>query len=660
VQALGHWLFAETGGQPFFILETLRALVDRGVLTRQRRTDGDWVLDVTVLAGDCTDLRGFLAPGVRTAIRTRLDQLTLAAVALLQGGAVLGHGFHFDVLCQVAALDESAGLAALDGVLAGGLLRETLSAAGPTLEPRYFFSHDRIRDIVYQELSAARRQALHRRALAALEVRATPAADKAHHARSAGLYQAAVTYEIAAGDAALDLFAVGDAITHYEHAQGLLPIAFPRSGLQHPGRTPNADARRHHLYVQLGRAYELSGDADGARAIYQELLDLARHAAMPAMECDALNRLATLAAQAPADLATATTLLERALQVAETSGKTVALAETVWNLAQLSIYTWKLGQALAHGTRALALAQELDRADLVARCLNVIAAAEVPAGHFAAADGHAQEAAVRYAQLGNRAMEADCLCLAAHARLKLGRPRQAMETARAAHAISCDIHNHWGQMNSAHFLTLALLDLDRRDEALEVAQAGAALAGATGAPLMRVLAYVALGVAQRAVHALDASRATHRDAMAIVDEMGASPFLTDRVAAELCADCAVAGDWPAAGEYAQQALAARDGTFLAGGLTRWYETEALLRGGRVEDAQADVARFGELIPEHGRHRIAYLRCQAVLAQWDGAPDQAAGYLRAARALAAEMEVAGEIGPLDAALARTGADAGHRG
>src|SRR5262249_23594314 len=155
-----------------------------------------------------------------------------------------------------------------------------------------------------------------------------------------------VTYEIAAGDAALALFAVGDAITHYEHARHLLPIAFPRSGPQHPGHDADPDARRlpergHHLYAQLGRAYELSGEAGAARAIYQEMLDVARQAAMPAMECAALNRLATLAAQAPADLATATALLGRALQVAETSGDKVALAETAWNLAQMGIYTWQ-------------------------------------------------------------------------------------------------------------------------------------------------------------------------------------------------------------------------------------------------------------------------------------------------------------------------------
>src|SRR5207245_9160300 len=128
--------------------------------------------------------------------------------------------------------------------LAGGLLRQTPSAAGQTAEPHYFFSHDRVRDIVYQELSAARRQVLHRRALARWEARAAPAAAKAHHARSAGLYQVAVAYEIAAGDAALDLFAVGDAITHYEHARHLLPIALPRSGTQQPGHDPDSDARR--------------------------------------------------------------------------------------------------------------------------------------------------------------------------------------------------------------------------------------------------------------------------------------------------------------------------------------------------------------------------------------------------------------------------------
>jgi hypothetical protein len=217
--------------------------------------------------------------------------------------------------------------------------------------------------------------------------------------------------------------------------------------------------------------------------------------------------------------------------------------------------------------------------------------------------------------------------------------------------MSQEIHNSWGQISSAHHLALALLDLDRPAEALDVAQASASLASSSNVPLLRVLAAVAQGAAQRSLGAAAEARAIHQVAMGIVAEMGAPPFLTDFVAAELCADCAEAEDWSAALVYAQQALAARDGTFLAGGLMRWCETEALLRGGLDETARVEVARFGAVIPVRGRHRIPYLRSQAILASWAGAPGDAAEYLRAARALALEMGVQGEVGSIDEALAR---------
>jgi tetratricopeptide (TPR) repeat protein len=650
-EAVSRWLFDETGGQPFFLLETLRALVERDVLALRRRADGTWALAMAGNVGDVQHLSGFLPPSVRAIIRGRLAPLTPAAVALVGAGAVLGQGFPFDLLCEVAGFGELEGLSALDAVLASGLLREVAGEPGQPQEHRYFFSHDRIRDTVYEEVGAARRQVLHRRALAVLEARAAPAADKAHHARSAGLYPVAVGYSTAAGDDALALFAVRDAISHYEQARQLLPRALS-------GASAAGGVRLQHLYVQLGRAYELAGETDAAHTIYQEMLATARQTTHPAMECEALNHLATLAAQAQADLVAARSLLGQALQVAEISGDRVARAETAWNLAQLGIYAWTPGPAMADGARALEFALEISHAELIARCLNVIASAEVLAGHWHDAEGHAQDASRRYAQLGDRVIAADCICLAAHAQLKLGRPRDACETAQAAATISREIYNAWGQINSAHHLALALLDLDRATEALDVAQAGMEAAGSTGVPLMRVLAEVAMGAVRRALGAPDEARAIHQNAMGIVEVMGAPPFLTDFVASELCADCAKIGDWSAALVYAQQAPAARDGTFLAGGLARWYETEALLRGGLADAAQADVARFGELIPERGRHRIEYLRAQAVLAFWTGAPDHAADYLRAARALASEMGVPGEIGSIDRALAQMGGAPGE--
>ncbi len=58
---------------------------------------------------------------------------------------------------------------------------------------------------------------------------------------------------------------------------------------------------------------------------------------------------------------------------------------------------------------------------------------------------------------------------------------------------------------------------------------------------------------------------------------------------------------------------------------------------------ACVARWGR--------RFSPALSQAVLPHWDGALDQSVGYLRAAPALATEMGVAGEIEPIDMALAQ---------
>ena len=52
-----------------------------------------------------------------------------------------------------------------------------------------------------------------------------------------------------------------------------------------------------HLYIHLGRAYEVNTEWEQARAVYSSLLAYARDACEPVMESAALNRLAALAAQ---------------------------------------------------------------------------------------------------------------------------------------------------------------------------------------------------------------------------------------------------------------------------------------------------------------------------------------------------------------------------
>src|SRR5207302_8079720 len=124
------------------------------------------------------------------------------------------------LLWQLAEVGMQAGVEGLEEAVGSGLLRE--EEAGVGRPSSYRFSHDLIRDVVYTELGAARRQVLHQRVLALLRKEGVAAAELAYHARASGEAEAAYRYSMQAGDEALAVFAVEDAIGHYHQARTLL------------------------------------------------------------------------------------------------------------------------------------------------------------------------------------------------------------------------------------------------------------------------------------------------------------------------------------------------------------------------------------------------------------------------------------------------------
>jgi len=293
LERFGQWLFAETEGQPFYLMETLKVLLERGALTSRPNEDGGWTIDFTAAMEHKMVVRGFFPPSVREVICARLDRLPPNAFALLGAGAVLGQGITFEHLCQVADLAEQDGLPALDEVLHSGLLLETERQGGPMTDGRYVFAHAKIRAVVYAEAGEARRSIFHRRALEALQAAAAPAAVLAYHALAAGLAEPAFHWSLAAGDEAMRVVAVRGAISFYEQARHLLTE--PVQSLSMEATLPAPEIE--HLYTHLGRAYELNTEWEKARTAYTSMLAYAQDACQPAMESAALNRLTALAAQ---------------------------------------------------------------------------------------------------------------------------------------------------------------------------------------------------------------------------------------------------------------------------------------------------------------------------------------------------------------------------
>jgi predicted ATPase len=149
---LAACLYRETEGNPLFVVETVRM----GLLATEQergRWDGEWR---TVC------LPRPLPSQMQAAIEARLAQLTPPARELADVAATIGRQFTFAVLIRASRLDEDVLVQAVDELWRRRIVCEQGADA-------YDFGHDKLREVAYGGLSAARKRWLHRRVAQALE-----------------------------------------------------------------------------------------------------------------------------------------------------------------------------------------------------------------------------------------------------------------------------------------------------------------------------------------------------------------------------------------------------------------------------------------------------------------------------------------------------------
>lgn len=600
--ALADWLYRETVGQPFFIAETLKAWQDRG--------------ELNIMEPD----QPFMPASVRQLILTRLQVLSPQATNLLTAAAVLGRRCRFERLCQIAALSENEGLAALDQLLNGRLLIET-----PNLSHPYQVAHDKIHDVAYTEAGDARRRIYHRRAFQALEQAQAHAAELAYHALAAHLPEPAFHYSLAAGDAAMSLLAVRDAIAHYENA-----LAFKRD---------TTGITLQSLYTGLARAYELAGRYDKAQAVCEEMLAMAQRENQPAMACAALNRLASIAIYSH-HLPAAEIHLQQALHIAGQSDDKASLAQTHWSLSQLSHHQGNFSVSKEQAERALTLARELEDPGLIAGTLNSLGHAQCLLGDMAAGEMTMTKAAGRFHELGNKVLEADSLVGLTMAHLLQGQTQTGIITARIAFGLGRDTENEFGQCMSRPWLTFGLLDSGAYEEALSLAQQNLQAARPQGGPPL-LLASLSLGLVYWFLGLADEAKQAHEEGEAVIAAAGVRNYVAQNQA-NFCADVVLAGNWTAAGEHARHSLRHQDYTTVPLiYVPLWPLTDALLHDNAADLARADVQRWVGWIGRVPRYQISYQRSLALLAEHDGDIGQAVHHLETALKLAEQMALPGE-------------------
>ena len=164
------------GGNPFFVEELIRDLVESGGLEGERRA---------FRAADPID-EAALPATVQAVLAARIDRLSQRDRTVLQAAAVIGHRFTEPLLKRVTGLDDKELRAALRALVGADLLvQSTTTAAG------YAFKHDLTQEVAYRSELSERRARIHGAVARALEEQHPNKRDElaaliAHHLEEAG------------------------------------------------------------------------------------------------------------------------------------------------------------------------------------------------------------------------------------------------------------------------------------------------------------------------------------------------------------------------------------------------------------------------------------------------------------------------------------------
>ena len=294
---LKQLLIARTEGNPFFLEESVRTLVETGVLVGE---PGAYRL--------AQALPTIQVPAtVQAVLAARIDRLPPEEKRLLQTAAVIGTEVPLPLLQAIADLPEAALHRGLAHLQAAEFLYETRLFP----EPEYTFKHALTHEVAYNSLLLERRRGLHARLVEALEALAPERVAEqverlAHHALRGEVWDKAVTYCQQAGARAHDRAAFREAVASFEQAlQALahlpedgdtrvlaielrLALGSALTALGEYGRrlallgeaealarALDDRARLGRVLAEMAQVLRITGDHDGAMAAGQQALELA-------------------------------------------------------------------------------------------------------------------------------------------------------------------------------------------------------------------------------------------------------------------------------------------------------------------------------------------------------------------------------------------------
>jgi tetratricopeptide (TPR) repeat protein len=375
-------LIARTAGNPFFLEESVRTLIETGELVGE---PGAYRL--------AQPLQSIQVPAtVQAVLASRIDRLLPEAKRLLQTAAVIGTEVPLPLLAAMADLPDTALHRHLAQLQAAEFLYETCLFP----EPEYTFKHALTHEVAYGSLLQERRRTLHARIVGTLEGlaggRPTEQVERlAYHALRGEVWDKAVTYCQQAGARASERAAFREAVASFEHAlqalghlsehgdlrvlvidlhlalgDTLVPLGEYRQCLtlleeaEALARGLDDQARLGRVLSLMALVRRITGAFDGAMVASRQALDLAVALGDRTLQVEATHRLG-LAYSDLGDFGRAVELFRHNVAVADGPSGTRSLNVRLLSQAFLARTLGMLGafaEGRRHGEEALRLATQ--------------------------------------------------------------------------------------------------------------------------------------------------------------------------------------------------------------------------------------------------------------------------------------------------------------
>jgi predicted ATPase len=243
-------IYRETDGNPFFIEEVCRALVESGGVFFK---DGAW---------DRFSIEELEIPqGIQVAVESRLTRMDDICQDVIRMAAVLGREFDVEVLQEALEMEEEALINALETAEGAHMIQETDGKG----EVTFAFVHALVPQAIRESIRVLRKRQMHKKAAAAIEKLDPENYESlAHHHSQAGNDMEALNFHFLAGERALKAFANQNAENHLLSALDLVEEDKPKADLLSQLGIAQSRMGKNKLALETWRK---------AIAIYQELKD---------------------------------------------------------------------------------------------------------------------------------------------------------------------------------------------------------------------------------------------------------------------------------------------------------------------------------------------------------------------------------------------------